>query len=306
MNSTHIDRSSLPLHDETKTEAAFLKMRPRYLALSGVELVYLNVDLATTISTAGAAAQRMLELRPQMARLPDFDPIAVDDLPDAVLGLEHTHAEVLVRSRPADDLEDLGREAMQTRERFVHDLANLGKNGVIDPRELGRLTGLTGYKALVTDIRLCLATYRAIGSRAEGKSCCGASDLDRAEAVIHRMGRLIGHRALGRTTVHEWVDLRARAFTVLYNYYGQARRAVTYLRWNHNDIDAFAPSLYKGRIKKRRSAASANPSPPEATKQAEAPPIIGPHGPFVAAPADDAAHASPRIPGMPGGSPFML
>lgn len=262
MNSTAIGRCSLPLHHETRTEAAFLKMRPRYLALSSVELVSVNVDLSATLSTAAAAAQRMLELRPQMARLPDFDPIVVDDLPDAVLGLEHTHAEVLARSHPTDDLEELGREALETRERFVHDLANLGKNGVIDPREPGRLTGLTGYKALVIDIRLCLATYRAIGSRADGKSCCGASDIDRAEAVIHRMGRLIGLRALGRTTVHEWLDLRSRAFTVLHSYYGQARRAVTYLRWNHNDIDAFAPSLYKGRLKRRRSASGTNPSLP--------------------------------------------
>jgi hypothetical protein len=42
-------------------------------------------------------------------------------------------------------------------------------------------------------------------------------------------------------------NTRDRAFTLFVQAYGQARRAVQYLRWQYNDAEKYAPSLYRRR-----------------------------------------------------------
>lgn len=302
-------RSNAVSQNEPRAEAAFLKLRPKYVALPSAQVMTLNLDVTPAIATLTAASSRSLELRPALAQLYEYNLAAVDELPDAILGLEYTHAEVMIRMHPSDDLEDLNREAIQTRDRFLHDQANLAKGGVIDPCLLGQFTGTTGYKAVVTDIRTSVAVYRAIGAAAEGKSCCSPEDIARAELVIRAMERRIGERNLGGKSAREWIDMRARAFTLAINDYAEVRRGVNYLRWYHEDADSYAPSLYKGRIKKRRTSKTApeksEPEQPAETNPATPRPVIGANGPFMPADAATVACAQPRIPGMPGGSPFI-
>jgi len=305
-----IYRCHVVLDDEPRSKACFRKLKPRYVAIPRSELLQINLDLTAMTGTMLAVSSKVEELRPAIARLPDFPMEAVDDLRDAAMGLDYTHAEVMSRAHPSDDLEDLYREATQTRDRFLHDQANLAKNGVVDQNLTEGFSGLTGYKSVVNDIRTCIAGYRAIGSRADAKSCVTPEDIDRAEAVIHRMERLLGDRILGSNTAVEWVDLRTRAFSLAWNYYDQARRAVMFLRWTVGDVDSIAPSLYKGRIKRRRASTKPESAQPEAAKpestKAPAPqPVIGPNGPFVPTNADPVVSAPARLPGMPGGNPFI-
>jgi len=49
-------------------------------------------------------------------------------------------------------------------------------------------------------------------------------------------------------------DTRQRAFSLLVTAYDEVRRAVTFVRWAENDVDAFAPSLY-AKSRKRRPGA---------------------------------------------------
>ena len=52
--------------------------------------------------------------------------------------------------------------------------------------------------------------------------------------------------------------MTARApIPLVLNAYGQARRAVSFLRWEENDVDRYVPSLWSGRGK-RRSKRSAS------------------------------------------------
>lgn len=274
---------------ENQAQASFERMRPRYIALPRSQLLRINLDFTPTIGTALAACPRILALRPEMEKMYDFNLEVVDCLEDAALGLEYTHSQVVACAHPPDDLQDLHREATQTRARLVLDLNSLAAHGIVDARDLARLTKLTGYKSVIEDIRACIATYRTLLPRIEGRSYFTPEDLNRAEAVVHTMSTLLAKRSIppGR----EWKDLRTRAFSLLCSYYDQARRAVTYLRWNNGDLDSIAPSLYKRRNKRPSRSAP-----------------IGPNGPFMPSTpvnADSASASQPRLAGMPGGSPFI-
>ena len=65
-------------------------------------------------------------------------------------------------------------------------------------------------------------------------------------------------------------ERRARAFTLFFNAYDQCRRAVGYLRWNEDDADQVAPTLFTGRARRASSAEPAPAESPAATPAAPA------------------------------------
>ena len=80
------------------------------------------------------------------------------------------------------------------------------------------------------------------------------ADLDEAERLSDQIigaYALRNHRSAGLATS---LDDRHRAYTVLVRAYDQARRAVTYLRWDQGDAELFAPSLWARRKRRRRRA----------------------------------------------------
>jgi hypothetical protein len=86
--------------------------------------------------------------------------------------------------------------------------------------------------------------------------------------------------------------------------YDHARRAVTFLRWNEEDVDEIAPSLYAGRTtagKKSGDAQATRPAVPPADRKAPA----GNDDSQPAAAATGGATAATGV-GMPGSEPFLI
>jgi len=145
--------------------------------------------------------------------------------------------------------------------------------------------------------------YRTNWQAIQGTTCRTLARLGRAEALCSRMTTLFGLRQLGADGVAEATDLRNRAFTYLVTRYDEVRRGVAFLRWGRGGADRIAPSLYAStRGKPKKSAAAQQPAQPV---------VVGPNGPFV--PTTGAATTTPsngrslepKLPGMPGGSPFV-
>ena len=244
----HADLNLLPV----STEASFLKMKPKLLAIPDARLQRINLPLTLTISITQGASEKILTLRDDIVRhLPLFDLAYVDELDDAAHALDHTHGWVQATSHPSDHLEELNLEATQTRARAISDLRNLATHGLIDASRLSEFVGKPGYKFVIADMRLCCRVYELEWANIDGKTCTTREEVERAAAVVHLMERLIGLRRV-RGAKNEWGHLRDRAFTLLFNHYGEARRAVQYLRYPYNDADKFAPSLFKARMKRRR------------------------------------------------------
>lgn len=316
MLASPIHRANLVL-EPNPTEAAFLELRPVYLAIPERKLMRINLDITPMIMTALATAERVRELRADIARqLPEFDLVALDDLQKAAWGLDWAQGGFQARQRGSRDLQELAREATERRALLVQDLRNLAANGLVDASILKRLSDGVGFKRVVEDVRLCVALYGKVWTEVEGKTCTTRSDLDRSADVIHHMMPLIGDRDGGPVHSDEWQDMRVRAFTLLFRYHAQVRRAVTYVRFDHGDADSIAPSLFRfpHRGKRGQDVNGVGVRHPQPEQPAQPAPVaIGPNGPFFTGPAQAGApcvggqsqDAQPRLAGMPGGSPFL-
>ena len=59
----------------------------------------------------------------------------------------------------------------------------------------------------------------------------------------------MGYAERSRQSLHvaDAADDRQRAFTLLVKAYDQVRRAATFVRWENDDVEKYAPSLWAGR-----------------------------------------------------------
>ena len=227
-------------------------------------------------------------LRAQMvAEVPNFNLAAFDKLEDYATALTYAHAASLMATQPADDLDAVLTEATELRQTFFRDATALSRRDLIDGNRLKELPGTNGYKNLAIDLEMLASALRESWPQIQGKCALQVTELDRAEKLVQRLMRVVGVRAQGPAQVAAATDLRTRAFTLLARTYDQARRAVTFLRWEKGDFKQSAPSFYGGRIRKKTPdpAPSPSPNPPPAPT---ATPVLG------ATPAVGTAPATPQ------------
>ncbi|WP_438043097.1 hypothetical protein [Sorangium sp. So ce128] len=116
-----------------------------------------------------------------------------------------------------------------------------------------------------------------------GKTAATEAEVRRAGELGPELLAALGVREHGAPGPSEAADRRARAFTLFVDAYDQTRRAVTYLRWKEDDVEAIAPSLYKGRGGRGASSSDTDAAPPAQ------PGTAAPAPPDTAAPAPPAA-----------------
>jgi hypothetical protein len=228
---------------------AFDRQRWRRDALERAEVSWPNLEIAAMVGTALAAERRIAALLPEMEGLPGFDARDVRDLRDIALAAAHAHA-VFVRVRsPAKALFARGRKLFRTIAAQASALAGLG---LLDGHRVAAARRGKSNEALAKGLIAVsdqmLAHWPAIAHAAS----IGRPLLEDAYALGHELiERLPAGSALDRDGESPG-DVRARAFTVLVRAYAQARRAVMFLRWDHGDADAIAPSLYRSRCRGAR------------------------------------------------------
>lgn len=135
----------------------------------------------------------------------------------------------------------------------------MAKRGIVDGERLKQLKGAVGFRNLATDLVSLGALVRENWTAIGGKTALSLADLDKAEVLGDRILTAVGLREQGPAVVAEAADIRQRAFSLFASAYDEARRAVNFLRWNEDDADTIAPSLYGGRS--RRKAADPVPAP---------------------------------------------
>jgi len=126
----------------------------------------------------------------------------------------------------------------------------------------------------------------------EGKCAVSAQELDHAERLSFRILRIVGLREQAEAASAATANQRDRAFTLFVRCYDQIQRVVYFLRWNEDDADTIAPSLYPSRPRKSQrgtetepvatqpaTAATTTTSTPTASPSASVDPTG--NGPFV-------------------------
>jgi hypothetical protein len=298
----------MPTNDTNPTESTLSRFRsayeqllPELRALPEDELAHINIDVEVAVTTALGALPEIKALRDEIAVMPGFDLPSFDKLELYTLATGHAQALFIVASSPSAILPELADRAIKMRESLHLDATALAKRGLIDGQRLKNVKGSTGYRSLAFDLLGLVQVMRESWPTLVGKTAVQPAELDDAERLADQMLSAVGEREQGPNALATTTLDRQRAFTLFMRVYDQARRAITFLRWNEDDGDTIAPSLYAGRNGGRRRGDEPMAGVPVAPVTA---PVVPVPSAAVSAPATAASQAMTAA-GIPNSASFV-
>jgi hypothetical protein len=223
------------------------------------DLVTINIDVPTAVSTTLALIPRIRELRPAVANLSTFDLSRYDKLEDYAFALAHAHTLYLAASAPARPLDELVAAGTALRQVLAADASALAARGLVNGDTLDEIRGSTGYLDLAFDLSTLAALMRETWSTIASQTGVKLAELDRAEMIAEQVLVAAGMRAQAPAVMTASAQTRQRSFTLFLRAYDEVRRAVSYLRWHEGDADSITPSLYAGRTSRRKPTAAQQP-----------------------------------------------
>jgi hypothetical protein len=281
--------------EELPFALAFSDSKPQRDALLPEEILRVNLDVPSAVASTLGALPEILAVRSDVVKhLPTFDITHFDRLQMLAMSLSHAFARGKTSLPGTDKLPDLNAEATALRDNLLADMTPLVRRGLIHPDAFRACKGYVGYKVVATELQVLVSVARDNWSRIGGKCGITLDELDRAEKLVGHILRLVGLREQAPEIAAAAAEDRDRAFTLFSRSYDQIRRAVLYLRWDENDGDEIAPSLY-GR---RKNGADEKQDPAAPVLASPAPTPGVPTGP-VAPP------VVPVAPAVPTGGPFV-
>jgi hypothetical protein len=246
------DAPSVEVGDDVSQEVLASEVVTRLLgkfeALAPAELQQVNLDIPAAVATVLGALPEIAQHRAQIvASMPQYDLVLFDELEAYALALNDVHGSYLIATRPSDQLQAVVDEATKLRETLLTDTTALVHRGLVDGKRLAELKGSVGYKNLATDLNVLFKALKASWGQIGGRSTVTEAEIERAAKLQQRLIRLIGLREQSAQAATAANELRQRAFTAFMLAYDHVRRAISFLRWQHGDVDNIAPSLYAGR-----------------------------------------------------------
>jgi len=211
----------------------------------------------------------------------------------------------MAASSPAQSLDQIADTAAALRETLYSDASALAQRNLLDGQRLEGLKGPHGFRNLAFDLFALSAMMRDNWPAIAGKTAIQPAELDQAETLADRILTTVGQREQGPAVVAASAEIRQRAFSLFVSAYDHARRAISFLRWNEDDVDQIAPSLYAGRTTGRRknsdTPAGRPVTPPEGAPKAPS----APEASKPAAPAATNGGTAGTSVGLPHSDPFL-
>ena len=277
--------------------AAFQRRLAEIQAVPEEQLAPPNLDLHAAVTTVRGALPEILKLREGMAQLVGLDQKLIDGLEDYALAAAEAGMLHDIATTPHEDVVALNAEALALRERLRADVAVLAARGLIEQERLATFTGATGYRNVAFELLDYVGLLWNAWPAIEGKTAVTVAELEKGKQLGERLTLVVGLREQAPVVAAEEARVRLQALTLLVRSYGEVRRAISFMRWNEDDVDSIAPSLYAGRPRRQKGE--------QATAPAATAPGATAAAPAAAAPAAVPPHLAPVAPGMPGGNPFQ-
>lgn len=147
---------------------------------------------------------------------------------------------------PKQRLRSLFRRTVEARRSLNSDVRNLIIQGKVPKDARKNLKGGVGYYNAGRDVMTLITLLRDASPEVRAASSMTDEVLDHYAKVAYdfiHLSALIAERSENKLLA--WDD-RARAFTLLWNAYSQARRAVTHIVWDVMNVNDVLPSLMVG------------------------------------------------------------
>ena len=288
-----------PMDTDAGVIAAYERVKADFARLRVDELVQVNLDIPTAVTTIIGVLPEVAALRPRIEKeLVAFDLAEFDKLEDYAWALSYAHTMFLMATQPPDDLPVLNAEATKLRDRLLIDARSLAQHRLVDDGQLEKLKGFAGYKNLAQDLQILSFALQANWANIQGKTPTTAEDLQTALRLSARLTRVVGLREQGPQQLAEATERRLRAFTLTIRVYEEARQTIGYLlRSRPGEADTIIPSLYTGKTRRKQETEIDTPVPtPPAHPPTE--PAVATNPPAIPAQANTPQYAA-------GSNPFM-
>lgn len=229
------------------------RLMPELMAIPEKELIQVNVDIPLSVTIVLGNLPEIMRLREHLVKaMPDFDVSALDKLEERTFAAYEAHGRYLIATKPRNELEQALERGTQLRDTLLNDAKALTGRGLLEEGKLRELLGPVGHRNLAVDLNVLHHALKESWPQIEGKCAIKLDEIDDALVISERIIRLVGLRDQGTAGVAQATDVRVRAFTKFAIDYDKVRRAIAYLRWNENDADKIAPSLYSGKASRKR------------------------------------------------------
>ncbi len=248
--------NSTPLGRPRLAYQACLPEMQRLLA-SQVQAV--NLDVMDAVRTVRGASERISTLRPAAkAAFNDFNLSLWDKLETYTFALIQAHDAYILSVRSCAVPTEFVNDAQRKFELLYAVVQGLVSRRLLDPSILKRAKGRRGPLRYAYGSLLLVERLREAWPTLADKTGLSEDELTQAELSAERLVSGVAKKNQPKEHAQQLADMRDRAFTLFVYAYGQVRRAVQYLRWDHNDDDTFAPSLYRRRHTLARQSSKPN------------------------------------------------
>lgn len=244
----------------SSAEEAFVLAKPAIDAVPSDALVVINLDIPEVVSATLGVLSRIRALRPELARLPDFDLDLVDHLELYALAAWHAHLEA---QRPGGRaaVQVLLEEATTLRLDLLREAESLVSRGVFEGSAVAAIRAGQGHVDMANDLVALATLYQKGWKLIAGRSFVTEAEVERAARLGSELLLAIGRREHEREAPHSAAGLtRARAYTLFARAYEEVRRGVGYLRWYRGDAESIAPTLYRIRAPRKAPKKAVEPA----------------------------------------------
>lgn len=284
--------------NQVESLEALKSVRAEMDALADADLRKINVELADAAIMVLGRIPSLRALRSEIASLPGMDMARFDRIETYTLAAAQAHAQYLAASALPGPTAAIAEQLTQIREVLVSDVRALATRKLLDGTRLGELEGPSGYRNIAVDVLLLCAMLRDNWSTIQGKTGVTPEEIANAQHLANQLARALAEKQNASAAETKASNDRQRAFTLFFTAYDQARRAVSFLRWDRGDADEIAPSLLAGRKKSKKQEESELDVDDTA-------PIAAPKPPAPNANTAPAPAAPPVSSGMPGENPII-
>jgi hypothetical protein len=245
---------------------AFARVQDQIAAIADDELLSINVDIPRAVSIVLGALPGITGLLPELKQLP-LKPVKLEQLRDYAFAAWYAHLAATATTSESDK-KALLAEAGALRDDLLVAAEALAHKGLLDPTTVADIRAGSGNTDRANDLVALGVLFTNAWERVRNKTTVTWEDVEKASDLGPRLFMALAERPADAPAA---VSIRARAFTLMARTYDQARRGVTYLRWNEDDADLVAPSIYAGRQRKRASAEKPDPAPDTPTAESGPP-----------------------------------
>jgi hypothetical protein len=244
-NQPRVRKSPARAANTSEAKAAFDEVLPEIEGMPADTVLQVNLDIPRAVSVVLGAEPHIRAFEAQIhEQLPKHDLAAIQRLRIYALAALYAHLQAQPAPRRAD-LSELALRANALKQSLLIAAAALAHAGLIDGDKLAEIREGSGQIDLAADLVALSALFDASWDNIATKTAIARDAVDAASALGTELMVAVGARdnAASRTTP-ESLEQRKRAFTLLVRSYDSARQALTYLRWDQDDVDFTIPSLY--------------------------------------------------------------